>query len=326
VRDILDAIPTNSIYFGGTDPGRFAITAAVDSHVEGRPFLALTQNQLADGWYRDYLSLMFSNHIYVPTSQDSQQAFGSYLAEAQRRLNAGTLKKGENVTLAGNRVQVSGLVAVMEINALLVKVIFDKNPGREFYIEQSVPLDWTYPHLVPRGPIFKINREPLPRLPDSVLQADRSFWSNCCAKLIGDWITEGTSVRDVCDFVERVYVRHDLAEFTGDPQHLQDNAAHEYVSKLRYATADVYLWRCSEAKDVAEKQRMLTESTLAFQQAFALGPGNYEVVNDFSGMLAQMKRFDDAERVVGISSSLNPTNASLKPLLEEARAKSGLPR
>ena len=127
---------------------------------------------------------------------------------------------------------------------------------------------------------------------------------------------------EVCDFAERVYVRQDLAGFKGNPQYLQDKAAQEGVSKLRYAIADVYLWRCSEATDTAEKERMLTEGMLAFQQAFALGPGNYEVVNNFSGMLAQMARFDDAKRIVQVSSMLSPTNATLLQRLEKAKADS----
>ncbi len=33
----------------------------------------------------------------------------------------------------------------MSINALMTKVIFDRHPDREFYVEESFPLDWMYP-------------------------------------------------------------------------------------------------------------------------------------------------------------------------------------
>lgn len=324
VHEITATIGTNSIYFGGTDPGRFAITAAMASHQEGRPCFVLTQNALADGTYLAYLGSMFSNHIYVPTQTDSQQAFQTYLADAQRRLQAGKLKKGENVVVTGGGgISISGQVAVMEINALLMKVIFDQNTNRDIYLEQSFPLSWTYPHLVPTGPIFRMNREPLARLPDSVLHANRAYWSNQCATLIGNWITEKTTVAEVCDFVERVYSRRELAGFKGDSQYLQDRAAQEYLSKLRHSTADLYAWRSSEAADEAEKQRMLGESLLAFQQAFALGPGNYNMVDDFSGMLAQIKHFDDGERLVRVSAMLNPTNISILHRLEETKSGTG---
>ena len=42
----------------------------------------------------------------------------------------------------------------MSINGLLTKVIFDKNPTNEFYVEESFPLDWMYPHLTPHGVIM----------------------------------------------------------------------------------------------------------------------------------------------------------------------------
>ncbi len=59
------------------------------------------------------------------------------------------------------RVQVSGQVAVMSINGLLTKDMFDKNPDNEFFVEESFPLDWMFPYLTPFGVILKINRQPL---------------------------------------------------------------------------------------------------------------------------------------------------------------------
>ena len=38
---------------------------------------------------------------------------------------------------------ITGVRAVMSINATLAKIIFDNNPGRDFYVEVSFPLDWT---------------------------------------------------------------------------------------------------------------------------------------------------------------------------------------
>ena len=51
------------------------------------------------------------------------------------------IKPGEDVKIVDNRIQVSGQVAVMAINGLLTKDIFDKNPNHDFYVEESFPLD-----------------------------------------------------------------------------------------------------------------------------------------------------------------------------------------
>ena len=65
----------------------------------------------------------------------------------------------------------------MAINGLLTKVIFDKNPGHEFHVEESFPLDWMYPHLVPFGVIMKINREPVPEMTQEMIDKDHACWS-----------------------------------------------------------------------------------------------------------------------------------------------------
>jgi hypothetical protein len=321
VSDILREIPSGSIYFGGTDAGRFAVTAVLESHTDGRPFFVLTQNQLADGGYREYASLMYSNKISILTADEGQQVFQNYLAQAQRRLTEGKLKPGENVQIVGGSVQVSGSRAVWEINALMVQTIFTQNRGREFYIEQSLPLEWTYPHLVPRGPIFQISREPLQLLPETALEANRRFWAAYCGRLIGDWITDTTSVDEVCEFAERVYARRDLNAFRGDAEYIHDSAMQEWMAKLRQASAHLYWWRCSEAKQTEEKQRMLKESLFAFKQAVALGPGNSEVISYFATLLAGMDRFAEAERVLRLGLSVNPANASLKSQLDELERK-----
>jgi len=40
-NDIITSIPKNSIYFGGTDPGRYIISAYCETHTDGRPFFRL---------------------------------------------------------------------------------------------------------------------------------------------------------------------------------------------------------------------------------------------------------------------------------------------
>ena len=57
------------------------------------------------------------------------------------------------------RVQVAGNASVMAINALLAKDLFDANRDHSFYLEESMPLHWMNPYLVPYGIIFKLEAE-----------------------------------------------------------------------------------------------------------------------------------------------------------------------
>ena len=126
---IIQSIPAGSIYFGGTDPGRGLVTALCESHAEARPFYTLTQNALADSRYLDYVRSMYGSRIYIPTTNDLQNAFTDYMADAQLRLKHDRdfpneprqMKPGEDVRVVDGRLQVSGQVAVMSINALLAK-------------------------------------------------------------------------------------------------------------------------------------------------------------------------------------------------------------
>ena len=73
---------------------------------------------------------MYGGKIYTPTGQDSQKCFEDYIDRCEKAAAKNhQLKPGENVRQVDDgRVQVSGQVAVMEINGLLVKTILDKNP------------------------------------------------------------------------------------------------------------------------------------------------------------------------------------------------------
>jgi len=318
-QGIIKSIPTNSIYFGGTDPGRFVITALSPSHREGRPFFTLTQNALADGTYLDYLRRMYGSRIYIPTKDDSQKAFDDYLNDAQERLRAGKLKPGEDVRTVNNRAQVSGQVAVMQINARLVKTIFDHNPERQFYVEESFPLDWMYPHLSPHGLILKLNREPLPELSKAILREDHDYWGGCTSQLIGDWLTDQTSVQEVCDFAERVYLRKDLGVFRGDQAFARNAAAQKSFSKLRSTIGGVYAWRATQAKASEEKQRMQKETDFAFRQALALCPYSPEAVFRYVQFLLSQNRQKDALMVAETCHRIDPMNSQVAGLAEQLR-------
>jgi hypothetical protein len=239
--------------------------------------------------------------ILTPSPQDSERSFGEYIADAERRLQLNQLKPGEYVTNVDGRVTVQGQVAVMSINGLLTKVIFDKNPTNEFYVEESFPLDWMYPYLEPFGIIMKINRQPLPEVNEELVKRDHDFWSQYSQRLIGNWITYDTPVKDICDFAERVYKRRNYKGFTGDRAFIRDDDAQKSFSKLRSAIGGIYMWRYNYAKTPAEKERMFKETDFAFRQSLAFCPFSPEAVFRYTTLLATIGRVDDAEVVVGIA-------------------------
>lgn len=295
-NEIIQSIPPGGIYFGGTDPGRFVITAMQKSQVKGEPFFTLTQNALADGSYLDYLRSMYGSEIYIPTADDSQKCFDDYYADVQQRMKEGKLQPGENAVVdpATGRLQVSGQVAVMAINGLIAKVIFDNETNRGFYVEESFPLAWMYPYLEPHGLIFKLSRQPLAQLSDDIVNQDHDYWSKTIAPMIGDWLQEDTSISDIAAFNEKVFLNHDFSGFTGDTNFILDSYASKTFSKERSAVGGLYAWRATHATDPAEKERMNRATDFAFRQAWALCPYSPEAVFRYVQFLMAQQRTSDA--------------------------------
>jgi len=269
--------------------------------------------------------------ILIATTQDSEKCFREYYEDVQRRLrmNPPQLKPGEDVKVVDNKVQVSGQVAVMSLNALLTKVMFDKNPDHEFFIEESLPLDWMYPHLTPFGIIMKINRQPLPELTEDIVKQDHEFWTRYSERLIGNWITYETPLKDIVAFVEKVYLRHDFSGFKGDPQFVRDDQAQKSFSKLRTSIGGVYAWRLGaqcppefRPKNAAGHERIRREADFTFRQALAFCPYNAEAVFRYVQLLAQLQRFEDALLIAETCLKLDPYNGQVAGLVQNLRSVS----
>ncbi len=294
-RDIIASIPPGSIYFGGTDPGRFLVTALSTSHVNGDPFFTVAQNALADQRsYLRYLRGMYGSQIHIPTDEDVTQATNQYQEDARRRQKAGKRLPGECAEETGGRAESRGHVGVMVVNSALSKLMFEKTPDREFYVEKSFPLDWMYPHLSPQGLILKINRQQLSELSSEVVQRDHEFWIHYVGPMIGDWLKRETSLDEVVTFVRKVHVRRDLTGYSVDRQFLQSDSAQKAFSKLRSSIGGVYSWRAQRANGSVEKSLMLREAEFAFRQAFALCPSSPEAVYRYVNVLVGQQRLDEA--------------------------------
>jgi hypothetical protein len=293
--NIIASIPAGSIYFGGTDPGLCIIAALQKSQVQAEPFFTLTQGGLPDARYLEYLRGMYGAKIYTPTDEDSKKCSQDYMQDAALRRSKNQLKPGEDVTVgADGNVQVSGQVARIQVKGLLAKIIFDKNPGREFYFEESVPFDWMYPYLEPHGLIFKINRQPLPGLSDKIVEQDHDYWRSLVRPMIGDWLTGDTSVEQVAAFAKKTFGKQDFSGFTGDRRYIQNAYSHRMFSKPRSSLAGHYVWRMQQATGATEKARMAREADFAFRQAWALCPDSAEAVFRYVAFLMEQERVADA--------------------------------
>ena len=168
---ILKVMPLGSIYFGGTDPGRFMITPM--NEVGSSNVFCLTQNALADGSYLSHIRFVYGKQIWIPSAEDSAKAFQQFVKDVQ----AGRSSHKDALKIQDGRVEVTGAAAVMEINSILARHIFDNNKDKHaFYVEESYTIEWMYPYLEPCGPIMKLT--PSAKMTEEVIAKDMAFWKN----------------------------------------------------------------------------------------------------------------------------------------------------
>lgn len=285
---IIKSIPAGSVYIGGTDPGRFLITALSTSQINADPFFtitpkffALTPNRLVESTDNvNYLRSMYGQRMKIPTEEDVQRCVRDYVAEMQARQARGEKPSpDEQVTTEGGTVQVSGVQGAMNIYALITKLIFDNNPDREFYVEESYVIPWMYPYLEPHGLILKLNRKPLAQIDPVVIARDREFWDELAKRLLAD------------------------------PEYLNHRWARAAYAKLRSAIGGVYTYR-----------RMTGEAEYAFKQAVTLDPSHPEANFRLSQLYMEQRRFDDAIAVITALQQRDPTNRFVQAAISQLQA------
>ncbi len=207
--------------------------------------------------------------------KDNGAAFQQYVQEVE----AGQRPNYGDIVLEGGRVQVTGALAVMEINGILTEQIFRRNRDRhDFYVEESYTLRWMYPYMSPHGLILKINHDETPLTPRHVAD-DMDFW---------DW-----------------YTRRLLA----NPRYPRDLVARKSFSKLRCAIGGLYAAR--GMRDFAEL------AFREARTLYRVGPeANLRLVQE---VLLPSGRFDESIRLLEELHRADPNNARLPEMLQQIR-------
>jgi tetratricopeptide (TPR) repeat protein len=316
--DMMRDMDKNAVYFGGSDPGRFVPTymAFVESQQDDkwkadwcvypeetkkrgsafdrRDVTVITQNALCDTYYATYIREQYDpryqpkpgdwtpferwlgrDKAYPTTpvtcisNQELEACWDEYKIspEVQQRLQSGgpIFRPGSN--------------DVFDINGIVAQKIFDKNKkDHTFYLEQSVPITWMYPYLLPCGLIFKMNTDPLSFeqfIKTGALEQDRKFWDDYSRKLLSD------------------------ARFR------LDSDAMLSFSKFAYWHSDLYRWR-----------HMDDEQEHWLRLAVTLCPQLQDAVISLAHLLTSEKRFDEAVALIQQAEIDDPRNETYAPLLD----------
>lgn len=227
---MLKDLPEGAFVFGGTDPGRFVPTYMIlgesfvkpkhrrDPDFDRRDLVIVTQNALADAFYQRYI-----HDHYGPDRPEAQGWFEHWLGRHEQYPEEPTVLPNEaelmdivrqvSMSLPPGADPQDPAIGVL-YHAGIAEWIFQKNKDqREFFIEESFPMEWSYAYAVPHGLLYRLNPEPLEELPASAVEEDFRFWNA---------------------FVDRLL---------GDPKFHVDFDAKRSFSKLRNTTGNIYRWR-----------------------------------------------------------------------------------
>jgi thioredoxin-like negative regulator of GroEL len=160
---------------------------------------------------------------------------------------------------------------------------------------------------------MKINRQPLPELTEEIVKRDHDFWKQYSKRLTGDVIDYDTPLTNIAAFIEKIYLRRDFTDFTGERAFVRDDQAQKAFSKLRSSIGGIYAWRISDPgnRNPVVQQRMIREAEFAFKQAFVFCPYSPEAVFRYVNLLLGMRRFDDAYIIASTCLKLDPYNGQV---------------
>jgi len=304
-NSILESLETGGVYFGGTDAGRFVITAYREVYDEP-DVIVITQNALADSNYMEYLRYVHGERLWLPSSQDVAETFQQYVADVE----AGRRPRVPGVTVTNGRVNITGVKGVMEVNGMLSERIFTRNKARHaFYVEESYVIRWMLPKLAPHGFILKLHSNRA-ELTDKMVSTDREFWAQQHATLMEN--TPGfrgnkggrKTLSKLRSAIAGVYAYHGKLDAAAD--------AFEHARKLYPASPEASFRYVQEVlmrrKEYAEARRVLTE----FQR---VAPEN----EDAGKLLAHIEQFAaQATRIEELESLSQAGKLDLDSALELA--------
>ena len=244
-RDMLADLPKDSFVYGGTDPGRFVPTYMIlsesfekashkrDPNFDRRDLYIITQNALADAFYNQYRRNHYSTERPAPRGWvDKWLGRDKHFPKAPL-----VLPRQEDIMAiyqaAIERRQKDGAAPDPNadptvLNSMVGEWIWQRNKDqRRFFVEESFPMEWSYPNAVPHGLCYEIKKDPVPVLSTEQVEGDMMYW--------------------------REYIDH----LKSDPRFEDDIDAQRSFSKLRNTGGNIYKWRkMPEAAEKAYRQAL----------------------------------------------------------------------
>lgn len=180
-RESLDALPEKSIVFLGGAGSRFLLGGLRD--IQGRTnMLALSQNQLVDATYLEYVQVLAPEGVWVPMADDHTAAF-SVIVEDIRAGRAGP-EVGVLDDETG-KVNLHWPSSAMWLNGVLARLMVENNKEEySFFVEEEEVIPWMRGFMKPAGAWLQLFPEPVETISPEEVLADIQYWENMEKRLL----------------------------------------------------------------------------------------------------------------------------------------------
>ena len=196
-REMLEPLPKNAVVFASSDHAYFIADYMIfgespqpgmrkrDAGFDRRDLFLVTPNQLSGAFYHRTLRDQYGSQR--PQAAGPAGLFFSreslYPAKTLELPSAEDVNAIIQSQLSEGRDQQASLAVCNDMAHVIWRRNKDKYP---FYLEEGLPMPWTYSHALPAGLLLELRPEVQDGIPEEVVATDAAFWGKRIKRLEAD--------------------------------------------------------------------------------------------------------------------------------------------
>lgn len=196
-REMLEPLPENAVVFASSDHAYFISTYMIfgespqagplkrDAGFDRRDLFLVTPNQLSGAFYHRTLRDQYGSKRPEPAGPAGRffSRESLYPAKTLELPSAEDVNAIIQSQLSGKQNQEASIAVCNDMAHVIWRRNKDKYP---FYLEEGLPMPWTYSHALPAGLLLELRPEVQDGIPEQVVAADTAFWEKWIKRLEAD--------------------------------------------------------------------------------------------------------------------------------------------
>lgn len=196
-REMLDPLPKNAVVFASSDHAYFISEYMIfgespqararkrDGDFDRRDLFLVTPNQLSGPFYYRTLRDQYGSERPEPAGPAGRffPRKPLFPQETLELPSAADVNAIIQSNLGAGQNQEASIAVCNDMAHVIWRRNRDKYP---FYLEEGLPMPWTYSHALPAGLLLELRPEELDGIPKEIVAADTAFWARMIKRLETD--------------------------------------------------------------------------------------------------------------------------------------------